>query len=59
MNYCGASPEVQCFGAAPGLVAGVVQVNVKIPVGVCRSAAYPNQVYFYFTAGSDGTRQFR
>jgi uncharacterized protein (TIGR03437 family) len=46
MNFCGATPEVQYYGAAPGLVAGVVQINLKIPVGVCR-ASYPNQVYFY------------
>jgi uncharacterized protein (TIGR03437 family) len=34
----GVSAQVQFAGAAPGLVTGVIQVNVKVPTGISGNA---------------------
>jgi uncharacterized protein (TIGR03437 family) len=37
----GQTAEVQYYGAAPGELAGVLQVNAKIPAGVQRGTSVP------------------
>jgi uncharacterized protein (TIGR03437 family) len=40
-SIAGAAAEVTYAGAAPGLIAGVVQVNVRVPDGVAPNLAAP------------------
>jgi uncharacterized protein (TIGR03437 family) len=40
-TVAGAAADVLYAGAAPGLVAGVVQVNIRVPSGLTSSAAAP------------------
>jgi uncharacterized protein (TIGR03437 family) len=40
----GIPADVSYYGAAPGLASGVMQVNVKIPLGVRRGVSVPVEI---------------
>jgi uncharacterized protein (TIGR03437 family) len=50
----GVEAEVQYAGAAPGLVAGVMQVNAVVPATVRSGAAVPVQVRVGLTTSPEG-----
>ena len=54
VNFNGASPEILYAGSAPGIVAGVLQINVRVPNVLCNHPdcfTNPNAIPVYLGLG--------